>query len=264
MKKKILAILLAALLAASTTACKQATDSISNYDTQNNVENTIEDTIDHDNQTKLNSKEKDKNLSSSCNDNLKGYDPILKIYKNLLADNHMDLESLIEQSEQNFFYELYSLSCNINSEKAGYAIKDLNSDNIDELILLDEDGVLFAVFTLKFGKAVAIDYFSINNNRGTIDANTKCIYKETLSKGNSWGFKITQLLENGDLDCIEFGIYDPALEGVNASAFLYRNGKKEFVDEATVMALYAQYSQHISYSTPTDLISKLDLEFVAC
>ena len=204
------------------------------------------------------------NTEEETEDNFKKYEYVLTLYKMLLIDNdQIDAESLEQQSHKDFFLDLYNLSVNIDAQKAGYAFKDLNNDNIDELILLDKDGVLFAVFTLKFGKPIAIDYFSINNFRGGIDSNGY-IYKESLSKGNTWGVKIIQLLENGDLDCIEFGIHDPGIDSIAATAFLYRNGKKELVDEETVKELYEQYSQHISYLTPTDLIAKLDLDFIAC
>ncbi len=201
------------------------------------------------------------NTEEETEDNFKKYESVLTLYKMLLIDNdQIDVESLEQQSHKDFFLDLYNLSVNIDAQKAGYAFKDLNNDNIDELILLDKDGILFAAFTLKFGKPIAIDY---NNFRGGIDSNWY-IYKESLSKGNSWGFKIIQLLENGELDCIEFGIHDPGIDSIAATAFLYRNGKKELIDEETVKELYEQYSQHISYLTPTDLIAKLDLDFIAC
>jgi hypothetical protein len=188
------------------------------------------------------------------------YVTILKLYKELLTNNNMDTETLTKRSEQEFFTDIYSVSVNIDSKKAGYALKDLNNDHVDELLLLDEDGVLFAIFTTKSGKAIAVDYFSVNNNRGAIDANG-IIYKETLSKGNSWRLKITRIMENGNLDRLEYGVYDPEPGMITPVAFLYRNGMKEFVDEATVNALYEQHSQHISYQTPPKAIADLGLIF---
>ena len=199
--------------------------------------------------------------NSSLTVSLKNYESVLNLYKELLADNHIDLETFTERSKQEFFSDLYDISYEIDSKKAGYALKDLNCDGIDERILLDDNGSIYAIYTLKDGKPFAVDYFSVNNFRGSIDVNG-IIYKDSFSKGESFGFKVIRILENGELDCLEFGISDPAPGIVNARTFLYRNGHEEFVDETTVNTLYAKYSQYISYSTPTDIISKLNLNFM--
>lgn len=184
------------------------------------------------------------------------YDPVLMLYKELLENPEIDLETLESRSEEEFFLDLYEISCNIDRYKAGFAVRDLNEDQIPELILLDKAGVLYAVFTQKEGKPIAVDYFSSGNHRGGIDADGM-IYKDIYGKGESWEFCITQIMQNGDLDQLVFGVYDPSPGEIEASAYLYRNGEEESVDQATVRALYEQYAAHVSYSKPIEIFDSL-------
>ena len=239
MKKRLLAVILSALMVVNISSCNFGFGSkIENSDiTESNFEETERVIVE------------------------KEYEAILKLYKELITDNSMDIDTLNQKQEQPFFSELYSLSVNIDSKKAGYALKDLNGDKIDELILLDDDGVLYAVFTLKSGEAILVDWFSKNNNRGGIDADG-LICKESFSKGESWGFKVFKILKNGELDVLEFGVYNPDPGIVASKAFLYRNGNEESVDDKIIDALYEQYAKCISYSTPNDMVLSLNLEFV--
>ena len=139
-----------------------------------------------------------------------GYGAVLSLYKELSENNSIDAGTLSRRSEEAFFSDLYSVSVNmdVNPSRAGYALRDLNGDGTDEILLLEEDGILFAVFTRRSGQVVAVDYFSGSNNRGFIDEDGT-IYKASLSKGESWGVKVTRILKDGDLDFLEFGIRDP-------------------------------------------------------
>ena len=256
MKKRFLAMLLSTLLVVNISACNYVPENSTNRKTESQANDFIEiaNTIEIGNL-------KDKSTNLSHHKEEKEYESILKLYKELITDNDIDLDTLNQKYQQPFFYELYSLSVNIDSKKAGYALKDLNGDRIDELILLDDDSVLYAVFTLKSGEASLVDCFSTNNSRGGIDADG-LICKESFSKGESWGVKVSKILKNGELDVLEFGVYnsDPGI--VASKNFLYRNGNKEFVDDKIIGALYEQYAKCISYSTPNDMISKLNLNFI--
>lgn len=184
------------------------------------------------------------------------YDPVLTLYKELLENPEIDPETLEARSEEEFFLDLYEVACTINPYKAGFAARDLNGDQIPELLLLDKAGVLYAVYTQKDGKPMAVDYFSTDNHRGGIDADGM-IYKESHGKGESWELSITQILQNGDLDQLVFGVSDPNPGQVEADAYLYRNGAEESVDIATVQALYEQYAAHVSYDAPIEIFEDL-------
>ena len=242
MKKRLLALVLSALLLINAVACNTV-------HVPENGDGTIEN-------TETGNEEKNEETTD-----LNAYQSVLNLYRELTSDNQITPETLVERSEQPFFTELYALSVDIDPQKAGYALKDLNGDQTDELILLDDDGVLFAVFTQKSGNAILVDLFSKNNNRGGIETDG-VVCKESISKGESWGIRVSKIMENGELDILEFGISNSTLTGGPSKPFLYRNGVEEDVDEQTIDALYAQYSQYISYATPTNTISKLNLNFI--
>ena len=253
MKKRISTMLLSALLVINISACDLV---------QKKEVNEKAESASHNTETIESNTNNLKDINQSIP---KAYTPILKLYKELLTNSYIIVDNRNQETEIPFFHDLYSISVDVsncsNAESAGFALKDLNNDKTDELILLDDRGVLLAIFTLKDGEPILIDSFSFNNHRGGIDA-SGVVYKDSYSKGETWEFKVLKLLENGEVDCLEFGIYNSDSGSVPAQPTIYRNGHKETADEKAVEALYTQYSNNVSYSTPTGIISNLNLNFI--
>ena len=266
-------LLTSALLTAPLTAC----NTVGNDDTITTTENADETTTETVEETTVSNEEETTSediidlkeffdISASENTDhiitFSGYDEILTLYKKLLTDNDIAIDDFTNlSSEQPYFSDLYSVSVNIDPQKAGYALKDLNHDLIPELILLDDDGIIFSIYTMKDQHPLLVEYFQEFNPKGSIDANG-IIYKKSYSKGESWGVKLIRILDNGELDWLEFGIYDPDPGIIEERAYLYRNGTEKFVDRVTVEALYTEYSHHISNSSTTDTITSLELNFI--
>lgn len=91
----------------------------------------------------------------------------------------------------------------------GYAIKDLNNDSINELILLDYEYYVYAIFTMKDGAPLPIDTFAKINNIGAIDENGT-IYKSGYSKGDTFYCSVMTLKDDGTLDGLAYGKIDYA------------------------------------------------------
>lgn len=71
-----------------------------------------------------------------------------------------------------------------STAKFGYALKDLNKDGIDELVLMESKGYLLAIFTQKDGKAVLLDSYT-DTRTAFIDANGLIHVQTRLLPGNS-------------------------------------------------------------------------------
>lgn len=192
------------------------------------------------------------------------YDSILQLYNEMLTyHDDVDAETLKERSEQEeFFGDLYSLSYNIDLQEAGFAFHDINGDQKNELLLIEDDGVMFALYTQKAGKPIVIDYYGAGNHRGSIDQDG-IIYRDSYWGSDGWNLTITQIMPSGELDRIEFGMRDSNSETDGEKAFLYRNGIEEIVDKDQVIALYKQYTSHISYSGPIEIFESLDFHYAA-
>ena len=107
-----------------------------------------------------------------------------------------------------------------------------------------------------------IDYYGAGNHRGSIDENG-IIYKDSYSGSESWTLTITQIMPSGELDRIEFGMYDLNSDADSQKAFLFRNGLEESVDKDQVIALYKQYTSHVSYSGPIEIFESLEFHYAA-
>ena len=192
------------------------------------------------------------------------YDTVLRLYNEMLMHHDdVDAQTLKARSEQEeFFGDLYSLSYNIDLQEAGFAFHDINGDQKNELLLIDDDGVMFALYTQKAGKPIMIDYYGAGNHRGSIDENG-IIYKDSYSGSENWTLTITQIMPSGELDRIEFGMYDLNSDADSQKAFLFRNGIEESVDKDQVIVLYKQYTSHVSYSGPIEIFESLEFHYAA-
>lgn len=100
-----------------------------------------------------------------------------KILEKLFAAVH-----LFNTGSDLYFHSIES------AEAFGYVKKDLNQDQIDELILMREDGYLLAIFSMHSGKPVLLDTFTPSrlcwlDEKGLLHINFK--QYEYASNGNS-------------------------------------------------------------------------------
>lgn len=93
-------------------------------------------------------------------------------------------------------------------EKMGYAIKDINGDGIDELVLMSESYEPYALFTAKKGKAVLLWSWVENYEltSGAID-HYGYIYGYESWDGNTegWCCKVMCIGKDGELSSLDYG-----------------------------------------------------------
>ena len=96
----------------------------------------------------------------------------------------------------------------------GYAKKDLNGDGDEELILMRQRySRIFAVYTLKDGKAALVDSYAGTDEAGTICEDGRLL-KHGAPEDHSRGsyYRFTEILENGETEILEYGSYSDASE----------------------------------------------------
>ncbi len=146
----------------------------------------------------------------------------------------------------------------INSYVMGYARKDLNKDGVPELILLNVDYEIFAIFTVSGGKLMTVDTFWTNNHIGAIDADGT-VYKSGYSKGESGYKSVKTLSASGELTGLSFGSIDS-----DGEIKFYKTVADEnrYITEREFNELCATYS-HI-FSSPQNITANagLMIEFI--
>ena len=135
----------------------------------------------------------------------------------------------------------YKLSC-------GYAIKDLNGDGVDELVLLDDSYEIVAIFSMSEGKPILLCGY-VSNGIVWIDGDG-LIY-ELVVEGNIDApvYKIRSIAEGGGELKLEqefgFDRYNWYSGEPVAEYYALENGKKISIDESTYNALAAQYGKYL-------------------
>lgn len=186
------------------------------------------------------------------------YGELLGIFKELLADPDISQEKL-DRLMQSGYTELQNLVANMDLQKALFAVKDLNGDGSDELIFLGKDGVLHAVYTLKDQKPSLVGLYFPGNHRGAIGFDGT-IYQSGYSKGDTWYFSITKILNNGETEVFSFGEIDYDLYDGVTECYKTVNGEKTVIEKSELDALLEEYREECAYVyvAPTDLITKLN------
>lgn len=134
----------------------------------------------------------------------------------------------------------YKLSC-------GYAKKDLNGDNVDELVLLNDDYMIVAIFSMSDGKPVLLGNYiprgscwidgegliHLNGSSGA-DYSTNAIYK--VAKGGA----SLELIEEFGTNGHEF------IDGVGVTKYYKSvNGEKVEITEEEYNSLNEQYEKYL-------------------
>ena len=200
----------------------------------------------------------DKSYFCSCSDpksDYDGYCNIINLYKDLILYKNdgndvsaFDLSGYTDISSE-ISSALKQIVFNNVHQLMGYAFKDINNDGAAELVLLDRDYNIFAIFTSVDQKAVLVDTFGVGNHTGAIDEKGT-IYKSGYTKGETWFEKIMTLNESGELKeelkygCIDYGGYyeDPQ----EAEYYKYVSGVKYSITKAELDGLSSQYSSVFS------------------
>jgi len=142
-----------------------------------------------------------------------------------------------------------------------YAIKDLNGDGIDELVLLTDEYIVIAVFSMADGKPVLLgDY----QPRGScwIDENG-WIHNNGSSGAMCWSNTVYKIAEGGaSLELIvEFGACDHDFP--NVPYYHLVNGEKVNITEAEHDALEEQYGKYLGYEAGAEATKEqAGLEFI--
>lgn len=250
MKKVILVLLCCAILGAIT-SCNERNDIESNnIDTSQPIYDS--DPTFSNNQTVLMSDEI--------------YQDIINIYRELL---------LLKKSNTNYdeiFLEQYANDNKIESavfhavlrnhpEKMGYALKDLNNDTVEELILLDENYHIYTIFTIVNGQPTVVNdlFFGDGNDTGAIGSDGT-IYKHGYGKGETVYAYAMKISSNGSLIGLEFGCLDVDIDDTTVEYYKIINGERVVIDYNEFHFLNEEYYRIVD--SPTELTKKSGIYFL--
>lgn len=169
-----------------------------------------------DNQNQLNEETKLPKIPAEYNDIINAYIEIAHLtrYKGCTTRgsiNDKDYPNVSKEHIDVIFNSLidgWSWRNGVDGYFAGYAIKDINGDEIPELFLTDAEHTIYALFTLVNGE-INSHYFSFYYNESTValDANGY-FYMNDFGKGECEWYEVLRLGKNGDFYGTEFGHYD--------------------------------------------------------
>jgi len=183
----------------------------------------------------------------------------LKTVDNIIADFNVKYgKAFLDEQEKQCFAELavsgYMLYPgnsgnfrNNNNSACGYAKKDLNGDEIEELVLLNADYTVIAIFSLKDGRPVLLQRFW-DRCGGWIDKNGY-VHVGGSNGADSGSKSIYKIAEGGgSLDLLfEFGT--DGNEWVNDVALIkyykIENGEKKYITEEEYNSISEQYDRYL-------------------
>ncbi len=168
-------------------------------------ENGIEHTVEHSTACE------ESDISESSELNWESiYADTINAYKKLIKDRMLDLDfddsmSCFPDMDQEIEISLHSLFANYGSAYDGYCIKDINGDDISELIFLGSNYWVQGLCTYVNGKVKFVKEFGKNGNGGVIDKYGN-IYDSQCGRYLTWFESIQALESNGELkDIIYYG-----------------------------------------------------------
>ena len=239
MKKTILVLLFCAILMA-TASCNTSDDIDSvNVDTTTAPVTTTSNLINHQN------KQPSENVYQ---DVIHQYQELLMLKKNNANYEKIYLSSNEEGNE--IQSAVYHAILRNNPEKMGYAMKDLNGDGVDELILLNEDYHIYAIFTAISGQPVVVDasFYGDVNYTGAIGSDGT-IYKHGYGKGENVYGSIMKLSDDGRLSGIEFGCSDVDIDDPAVDYYKIENGVRESINYDEFKRLNDAYYETVGNAT---------------
>ena len=266
MKKEIVTMLLAAaLMTSSLTAC-------SNVQADgNDIDNTTVESIinlpttpNDENEKKV---ENSPVFSGIYADVLEQFRKFLLIKKNyedyttIFVDQYPDRNEIINTLTQ--------ASIDIVPEEAGYCIKDINGDGSDELILLDENYHIYALFTIVNSQIKVVDTFWGETNHTGAIGSDGTIYKHGYGKGDNYYGYARKISGKGELIGLIFKCVDNSVHTTEADDltpfeleyFKEINGERTVLRKESFIALYEEYS--FIFSNPTETTKQSGIECIS-
>lgn len=125
-------------------------------------------------------------------------------------------------------------------DSMGYDEIDLNGDGIDELVLMNEEYRIKAIFTQKEGVPVLLDAFTTFDHTCWLD-DEGLIHVDRESY-EELEYSLYEFTKDGEYTCMYSILVD------NSGRYLTKNGKTEPFDYEESMALY--YDEYCRYSEP--------------
>ncbi len=122
----------------------------------------------------------------------------------------------------------------------GYDEIDLNGDGVDELVLMNEDYNIKAIFTQKNGSPVLVDAFTPETTCWLDDRGFIHVDREDY---NELEYSLYEFAKNGDYDLVY-----SVLVAENYNRYLTKNGKTEQITYEESMKIY--YDDYCRYSEP--------------
>ena len=123
----------------------------------------------------------------------------------------------------------------------GYALEDLNGDGVDELILLQDDYTVLAIFSTVNGKPKLLDAYWTKYECAILDSGLL----HTLSSGGAgdWVHAIQRLSLDGSelLNVVQYGSRSDRQHPGEQHYYRIENGKEEEISEAELDAFLEQY-----------------------
>ncbi len=262
--KKYIAFLLCLIMLLSLFSCKLNDDP----DDLPSNENSDSTKLNNDS-TNDSSTVPDTSVDSITNTTSANYDSVLKVYRRIIKSypivnqnpravaaelgiqGEEDTQTFIElYSSVMVFYPgrgkadgespHYKLGC-------GYAIKDLNGDGADELVLMNKDYYIMAIFSCYDGKPVLLGNYR-ERNSCWIDDNG-LIHNNGSSGADYSTNAVYRIADDGEsLELVaEFGTNGHEWVGDTAYTIYYKlvNGKKVTITEAEYNALSEQHGKYL-------------------
>ena len=214
------------------------------------------------------------NSSEKTPTSLKVYKPVLEIYR-MAVKELTDLYSFVNSNPQEIASELFGLEPSTEKEwflsiidaiyffygghaeedsssphhklSCGYAIKDLNGDGVDELVLLTNDYMVCAIFSIADGNPVLLGNYR-TRHRAWIDEKG-WIHEHSSNGADHSANAIFRIADGGaSIELIvEFGTNGHEWIGDTAYTIYYKlvNGEKETITESEYLALNEQYNDYL-------------------
>ena len=245
MMKKIVSVLLCLLMLSSLISCSN------------------DEIKDHEN----NDTHSDTAAESSDEKAVADYSGILNIYRHIIEilptyvaskdtmDHYCTELGIVDEEEKDIFKKLFDSTFDFKQSQpyklsCGYAQKDLNGDGVDELVLMNKDYDIIAIFSFANGKPVLLGNYwvrnscwidgdgllHINGSNGA-DHSTNALYK--IAVGGERLDPVTELGTNGHewIDDVAYTKYYKVVDGEKVS-----------ITESEYTVLDEQYGNHFGTS----------------
>lgn len=182
------------------------------------------------------------------------YDAIIKTYETIsapidrfiisdwLAGKYDGLFEFTSDVDYEYYVKLM-LSAHLLANNLGYTEFDLNKDGTNELIILNDDYNIKAIFTIKDGSPILVDAY--NNEICWLDEDG-LIHVDRVDN-DELEFSICELTKDGD-----YRIVYSILVTANGRQYLYKDFKAEPISFEECTKIYSEYRPYTDEIQPTE------------